>query len=155
MIPTEISKYNIRTYGLWINHENCVLVSDEFRLNTPMTKFPGGGHHFGEGLGDAVKREWKEELNLDIEIDKLYYINDFLQISAFNPKEQLLSVYFLVRPLSDQIPHFPLSTKSIVETIEGVEKFRWLPISSVTPNDFTFPVDKVVAAQLFRDYGVE
>lgn len=149
----ELTRYNIRSYGLWINDRQEVLVSDEFRLNTRMTKFPGGGHQLGEGLGDGLKREWMEELGLEINVGKVFYINDFLQVSAFNRKEQLLSVYFLVTPLSFPETAFPYSTNSLVKEVEGMEVFRWAPIAGIGADHFTFPIDKVVLGLLQEAYG--
>ena len=51
----------IRMYGLVVNSKQEVLVSDEFELNMKMTKFPGGGLEFGEGLTDGLRREFREE----------------------------------------------------------------------------------------------
>ena len=46
-----MNQFNIRVYGLWIR-EGRILVTDEFRLGTFMTKFPGGALEFGEGTID-------------------------------------------------------------------------------------------------------
>lgn len=148
----ELTRYNIRSYGLWVNADREVLVSDEFRLNTRMTKFPGGGHQLGEGLGDGLKREWMEELGLEIEVGNVFYINDFLQVSAFNKKEQLLSIYFRVTPLSFPETAFSRSTNSLVQEVEGMEIFRWAPIAELTADHFTFPIDKVVFDLLKAEY---
>jgi hypothetical protein len=44
------AKFNIRVYGLLINKQQEVLVTDEYRIGMYMTKFPGGGLEYGEGL---------------------------------------------------------------------------------------------------------
>ena len=56
-------QFVIRVYGIIINNRNEILVSDEFQFNIKMTKFPGGGLHFGEGPEDCLRREFKEECN--------------------------------------------------------------------------------------------
>lgn len=61
----EISKVNIRVYGL-IFCKGLLLITDEFRLGMPMTKFPGGGLIKGEGTIDCLKRECMEELGQEI-----------------------------------------------------------------------------------------
>ena len=60
------------------------------------TKFPGGGLEPGEGLAACLQREWKEEMNVDIEVEQLFYVNEFYQPSAFNPAQQIISFYFMV-----------------------------------------------------------
>ena len=68
--------FNIRVYGIMINEQNQLLVADEYIRGGYYTKFPGGGLEFGEGTRDCLKREFKEEMNLDVEIgDHIYTTN--------------------------------------------------------------------------------
>ena len=48
---------SIRVYGILINGNKQLLVSDEFIRGGYYTKFPGGGLEFGEGTRDCLKRE--------------------------------------------------------------------------------------------------
>ncbi len=77
--------FNVRVYGILINEQKQVLVSDEFIRGSYYTKFPGGGLEFGEGTRDCLKREFMEEMNLKVEIGEHIYTTDFFQLSAFNP----------------------------------------------------------------------
>ncbi|MEA1897374.1 MAG: NUDIX domain-containing protein, partial [Bacteroidota bacterium] len=69
----KIKHFIIRVYALIINNKNEVLLSDEFRLGTKMTKFPGGGLNFGEGPVDCLKREAIEEFGQEIDISDHFY----------------------------------------------------------------------------------
>ncbi len=141
-----IKQYNIRVYGILLNHKKEVLVSDEYRMGMYMTKFPGGGLEKGEGLLDALKREWKEELNAEIEVVSHFYTTDFYVKSAFN-NSQLLSVYYLVNLISS--PEIPISQKQFnFEESEGAQSFRWIAVQKLEENNFTFPIDKRVALLL-------
>ena len=137
-------KYNIRVYGILRNERNEILVSDEFRMGMKMTKFPGGGLEEGEGLVDCLKREWMEELGLEIEIEKHFYTTDFYIKSAFNDA-QLISIYYEVKLLKKA----PVSTKTKAfdfdDERDGAQIFRWLSMESMNENDFTFPIDQLVA----------
>lgn len=140
-----ITKFNIRVYGILINDKQEVLISDEHRFKTAFTKFPGGGLEFGEGLADGLKREFREELNLEIEVGELFYVNDFLQTSKFDDSYQLISFYYFVKcvdykSIKNRTSNSPL-------TADG-EEFRWFPIEKLRKEMMTFPIDKLVAKKL-------
>ena len=94
-----MEKFNIRVYGILINEKKQVLVADEFIRGNYYTKFPGGGLEFGEGTRDCLKREFVEELNLKVDVLEHLYTTDFYQESAFRPGDQIISIYYLVKPL--------------------------------------------------------
>src|SRR6478672_4994784 len=93
-------KFNVRVYGLLINENDQVLLSDEEEYGFRFSKFPGGGLEYGEGLIDALKREFVEECNAEVEVLEHFYTTDFFIQSAFNDS-QIISVYYIVRPLTD------------------------------------------------------
>lgn len=137
-----MKQFNVRVYGLLINDKNEVLVSDESRFGKHFTKFPGGGVEFGEGLQDALKREFLEEVDIEIQVHDLFYVNDFLQLSAFNPQHQLLSFYYFVSAEIMPTNHANPTTSGDGETQ------RWIPLHHLSENDMTFPLDKLVAEKL-------
>lgn len=142
-------KFNLRIYGLLVNECRQVLVSDECRNGFSFTKFPGGGLEFGEGFKAALKREFLEELNLNVEVGELFYFNDFYQASAFNPTEQLVSFYYFVETVNWRSI---LTDQHIVPLTDEGEKHRWIPVSELDVDDFTFPIDKIVANRLSEAY---
>ncbi len=78
------NKFILRVYGLVVNEQKEVLISDEFELGIKMTKFPGGGLEFGEGLTDGLIREFAEECNgQEIENLRHFYTTDFYQKAFF------------------------------------------------------------------------
>ncbi|NOQ71386.1 MAG: NUDIX domain-containing protein [Crocinitomix sp.] len=144
-----VKNFNLRVYGLLINN-NAVLVTDEQRGGFPMTKFPGGGLEKGEGLADGLKREFDEEISIAIAVNQFYYVNDFLQISSFNPADQLLSFYYMVS--TNQISEIPIATvKRKIK--DGEQVFRWVALSELSPDQFTFPIDKIVCEMLAARNG--
>ena len=92
----EEKNFNIRVYGLLINDRNKILLSDESRNGMVFTKFPGGGLVFGEGTIDCLKREFIEELGIEIEVMELFYFTDFHFHSAWNKHDQLISIYYFL-----------------------------------------------------------
>jgi ADP-ribose pyrophosphatase YjhB (NUDIX family) len=109
-------RFNIRVYGILINEEKQVLVSDELIRGKQYTKFPGGGLEFGEGTRDCLKREFLEEMNLAIEVGEHLYTTDFFQLSAFNPDHQIISIYYLVNALE------PITARLSIKAFDFDEK---------------------------------
>src|ERR1700748_1807551 len=92
--------FNVRVYGLLINDNNQVLLSDEHEYGMDFTKFPGGGLEYGEGLTEGLKREFMEECAIRVVIDSHFYTTDFFVKSAFNDS-QIISVYYTVRAIDE------------------------------------------------------
>jgi len=142
-----MSIFNIRVYALLINEKNEVLVTDEFRFGTEMTKFPGGGLEWGEGTLDCLKRECREELGCEVEVIRHFYTTDFFQKAAFYKDQQLISIYYIVKnstPLSITIS----KNKNALERVENAQSFRWVALARLNADEFTFPIDKKVAGML-------
>ena len=140
-----MSSFTIRVYGLLVNKNKEVVISDEFRDGVFFTKFPGGGLEFGEGISTALIREFQEELELDVKVDSLFYVNDHLQISAFDNQLQLISFYYFVNTID--VENLSFDTYEIPLKLNG-EKQRWYPINNDLEDLLTFPLDKIVARNL-------
>jgi len=144
----EDKSFNIRVYGLLIDGGN-ILVTDEFRLGITMTKFPGGGLIYGEGITDCLKREFKEELNTEIEILSHFYTTEFFVESKLLPvKTQVINVYYKV---SANKPYaFETTEKKFdfPKKVDEAQCFRWLAIKELTEEEFTFPIDKFIVKKL-------
>ncbi|MDX1651635.1 MAG: NUDIX domain-containing protein [Brumimicrobium sp.] len=138
--------FNIRVYGILINDRAEILLSDENRFGTSFTKFPGGGLEFGEGIIDCLKREFREEIGIDIRIKELFYLTDFFQVSAFDKNDQLVSIYYLV----DTEEVNKIRTVSDPSGFSGndQEVHRWVHLQEINESDVTFPVDKKVVEML-------
>lgn len=135
-------RFNIRVYGLLINERNEVLVSDEQRFGQAFTKFPGGGLEWGEGIIACLQREFIEEFNLAIEVGELFYLTDFFQQSAFRAEDQVVSIYYRIRIATGTVD-------DVINAQEGIdEQLRWLPLSALSTDAVTFPIDRIVAGKL-------
>jgi len=146
-----MKRFNIRVYGIYIQ-KDYLLVTDEIRLNTPMTKLPGGGLKFGEGLEAALKREWLEELEVEIEVGDIFYVNPFLQISAFRPTDEVICMYFWVKPLGPLRGTFREKPMDFPHKGNDQQVFRWIDMQQLRPEDFTFPIDRSLVPKLKAAY---
>ena len=146
---------SLRVYGILINERRQILLSDEFIRGKYYTKFPGGGLEWGEGTRDCLKREFREEMDLGVDVGAHIYTTDFFQQSAFNPADQIISIYYYVRPL-EQI-RFPLTDKEydFTETQlqaykekSAIETFRFVDLKTFSAENVSLPIDKIVAEMI-------
>ena len=151
--------FNIRVYGILINENKDILVSDELIKGSYYTKFCGGGLEQGEGTMNCLKREFMEEMELEIEIVSHLYTTDFYQKSLFNPNHQLISIYYLVQPLEEI--KTPIKTKPFdfdeAQMIKHgltnqVESFRFIKWEDFSAESVTLPIDKIAAKMVKQLY---
>lgn len=151
--------HTIRVYGILINEQQQVLVSDEKIRGDYFTKFPGGGLEFGEGTRDCLAREFMEEMNLRVRVGDHIYTTDFFQMSAFNPAHQIISIYYFAHalepitvPLRSRPFDFDEAQLSLYETTQEIETFRFIDFADFDEHQVSLPIDKVVAAMVRNNY---
>ncbi len=128
--------FNVRVYALCIVN-NALLVLKEPFAGKMVVKLPGGGLEFGEGAADCLKREFKEELNLEITVGDAFYIQEDFVPSLAKDDKQLLTLYF----------YATISNLQQLEiTDQNIQEVNWIPLTANNP--FTLPVDKIVFNKL-------
>ncbi len=145
-------RFNIRVYGILLDEKRGILVSDELIGGKEYVKFPGGGMEFGEGTRECLKREFMEEMKLNVEVGGHIYTTDFYQASAFREGDQLISIYYYVKPLEE----IDLSIVHIDNVAEPFEKnphadqeaFRFVSKENFRPELLSLPIDKIVAGMV-------
>ena len=143
-----VKKFNVRVYGI-LTLNGAVLVSDEYIKGNKITKFPGGGLEFGEGTRDCLVREFKEELDLDVEILDHLYTTDFFVSSAFHSNSQVICIYYLVKAKSKL--NFKISlTEHNYDKKEGAQSVRFIDLKELKESDLTLIIDKRVAELLMK-----
>ena len=114
--------FNYRVVGVAVNDDHVLLhqaEGDDFWV------LPGGRAEFGEPAEQTLKREMREELDLEIEIVRLLWIVENFFTYA-NKRYHEIALYFLMR--------LPASCKYLLESgpfeIEDAGTpltFRWFP----------------------------
>src|SRR5688572_7277330 len=150
-------RFTIRVYGILVNEKKQVLISDEFIRGNYYTKFPGGGLEFGEGTRECLKREFKEEMDLEVEVGEHLYTTDYFQISAFNSEHQIISIYYMVKaleaikaPLRKKTFDFDERQMAVYNATGETETFRFIDWNDFSADIVTLPIDKI-AAQLVKE----
>jgi len=127
-----IDKINIRVYALCIK-DNKILALHEEYAGDFLIKLPGGGLEFGESTIECLKREFQEELNLDINVTEHFYTQDDFLVSRFRDNEQLITIYYLAEILNEE-------DQLILDPC--IEKTEWFSLDGENP--FQLPIDKRV-----------
>jgi 8-oxo-dGTP diphosphatase len=155
-------RFNLRVYGILLGPNSEILVSDEYIRGKFYTKFPGGGLEFGEGTRDCLKREFQEEMGLDVEIGDHIYTTDFFQLSAFNPVDQIISIYYFARPLEpitcalrDKPFDFDEEQLVVYKEKNEIETFRFIPLHQFSEEAVTLPIDKIVARMVVERFTAQ
>jgi ADP-ribose pyrophosphatase YjhB (NUDIX family) len=140
--------FTIRVYGL-LQHKGSVLVSDERIKGRHITKFPGGGLEFGEGLKDCLVREIREEIGVQALEPEHFYTTDFFQQSTFHERPlQVVSVYYTFRVADPALIPVVQTPFTGVVGDGDQEVFRWLPIAGTPAEALSLPIDRVVWGML-------
>lgn len=112
---------------LILNDKNEVLLvrrSKSSKTDAGMWSRPGGGVEFGETFEEAVKREMKEEVNLDIEVVRyLDYTNDLKFENGV--KKHWITLGFLGRVVSGEVKNLEPDKH---------EEVRWFPLDKLPEN---------------------
>jgi len=147
----KINEFNIRVYAILL-YSGAILLSDEYFKNRRITKFPGGGLEYGEGTLDCLRREIREEMNLELRMIKHFYTLDFMQPSAFYADKQLLTMYYLAKfkePFTLNVSQRPFDFTTLED---GAISLRWMPLQDLTPAEMTFPGEQTVVRKLRECY---
>ena len=130
--------FNVRVYGLLVEQNQILIIREPF-AGTIIDKFPGGGLEYGEGLIDCLKREFLEELNLDIEVLEHFYTQDYFLQSRFDANEQILMIYYKVRAKNiDQL--------KVLD--QDIQKLIWIDLDQLSADDLSLETDQLVVKML-------
>lgn len=130
--------FNIRIYGLLVEENQLMIIREPF-AGTLINKFPGGGLEFGEGTIECLKREFLEELNLEIEVLEHFYTQDFFLQSRIDENEQIFMVYYKV---------MAKDIRQLKVLDNDIQEIDWKDLLEIQPNDVTMETDQLVIKML-------
>ncbi len=127
-----IDNINIRVYALCIKDQKILALHEEYAGDF-LIKLPGGGLEYGESTIECLKREFQEELNLDVDITEHFYTQDDFLVSRFRENEQLLTIYYLAEIKNEE---------DLLILDPCIERTEWVPLNG--ENTFKLPIDRRV-----------
>jgi|SRR5690606_4207531 len=131
--------FNIRVYGILINDQNQILISDEIYHGQQFSKFPGGGLELGESIIECLKREFIEEFGLAIQSADLMYITEKVIPSAFD-NSQVIGIYYQV--FTTEKFNFSVKDSAFDFSDGELQSLRWIPLQDFGGDMLTFDMDK-------------
>ncbi len=88
--------------GLIVNEEGKVLLARSHKWFGKLT-LPGGHIEVGETLRDALRREVKEEVGLDVEVEHLLTVQEAIFTEEFWKRKHFIFFDFLCRAKGQQV----------------------------------------------------
>ncbi|GIN72804.1 ADP-ribose pyrophosphatase [Bacillus sp. J14TS2] len=117
-----------------IIHGNCLLVLKRMGVQGEFYVLPGGGQEHGESIFDTLKREVGEEVSLEVEVEQLLFLNEFIaeRDSLFPEKDKgihQIDFTFLCKITSD-------NEAKVGDTPDAHQiGIQWVPLSEITDYD--------------------
>ncbi len=97
--PHYEGKLRVRSCGILIKADQILLINHRgLNGNETFWSLPGGGVMFGESCRSAVVREFKEETNLDIEVESYLFTNEFI-----GERIHALEIFFSIKHIEGKL----------------------------------------------------
>jgi len=94
-----VKNIRIRVCGVLEKNDELLLVQHE-KNNCKYYLLPGGGVDYGEDFKTALKREFLEECNLNIEVEDMIFISEGIDP---NGDRHIVNIYFKVSYISGKL----------------------------------------------------
>ena len=114
-----------RTRAVIFDKKGKMLVQHHSRYKPDFYRLPGGGVRFREKIEDSLVREIREEAGLDVRVDRLLWVRDFLDESSYHSIE----LFFLATVVGGKFTPSPeaQNIELLFMRLEELEKFVFYP----------------------------
>lgn len=126
------NRIRVRACGICFDNNKVLLVNHSlYGSGNSFWSPPGGGVEFGEKAVEAVKREFKEETGLNVEVGEMLFMNEFIQ-----PPLHAIEIFFKILSFDGELltgidPEFS-SQNQIIKEVQflSLEEIKLLPNKS-------------------------
>lgn len=126
-IKNEVGTFKLRTSGIIIRN-NKVLVAKSKKFNGYV--FPGGHVTLGESSINAIKREIKEELNYNFEIENLFCVHEYVYLLKDKKYANEICYYYKIKA-DDNVPDKDFIIEEIDNGIKKTHEYNWIKIEDL------------------------
>ena len=114
----ETLRPRVRVAGILIEN-NKILLIEHLKKNKKYWLVPGGGVDWGESTAEALIREYKEETNLDITVEKFIFLSETI---APDKKKHVINLYFQIKIIKNSIYNMKLGDERNLTDLKFITK---------------------------------
>ena len=114
----ETLRPRVRVAGILIEN-NRILLIEHLKKNKKYWLVPGGGVDWGESTAEALIREYKEETNLDITVEKFLFLSETI---APDKKKHVINLYFQIKIIKNSIYNMKLGDERNLTDLKFITK---------------------------------
>lgn len=119
-------RLRVRVCGILLQEDEILLVHMQSPANQKLIWMPpGGGLEFGERLENCLKREFREETGLEVEVQDHLFVNEFI-----NPPIHAIELYYRVEQVGGSLKLG--SDPEHGRQDQLLHEVAWIPLSSLS-----------------------
>ena len=108
----------IRVAGILIE-DNKILLIQHHKNDKKYWLIPGGGNDWGETAKEALIREYKEETNMDIEVDEFLFFSETI---SPDKKRHVLNLFYKIHRNNKNASIIKLGEEAVLTDLKFVTK---------------------------------
>ena len=108
----------VRVAGILIENERILLI-EHSKNDKKYWLVPGGGVDWGESTAESLIREYKEETNLDIEVESFLFLSETI---APDKEKHVINLYFKVKRKDTSKEDLKLGNEEMLTDLKFFEK---------------------------------
>lgn len=124
---TDIGRFNFRVAGMIIHKGRLLVMTDEY---SPYYYLPGGRVNMHETGEEAIRREIKEELEIDAKVQQMIWIvENLFHEEHRNEEYHELGFYYLVELEKEEV--YSRGNEFTMNEEGKLLTFKWVPLEEV------------------------
>ena len=114
----EVLRPRVRVAGILIEDDKILLI-EHLKKDKRYWLVPGGGVDWGESTAEALIREYNEETNLDISVEKFLFLSETI---APDKQKHVINLYFQIKVLKNSIENMQLGDEKNLTDLRFITK---------------------------------